>query len=64
MAMRNEGKLDAGGASISPPRCGSRPPTSSLLYNAAEMHCSLGEVLLAKARVQEAAEVLEQGGGA
>ena len=32
-------------------------------YNPAEMHCSLGEVLLAKARVQEAAEVLTQAVG-
>ena len=36
------------------------PPNVELLYNAAEMHCSLGEVLLAKTRVVEAAGVLSK----
>jgi len=34
------------------------PTNFNLLYNSAEMHCSLGEVLLAKARPNEAAAVL------
>ena len=39
------------------------PTTFNLLYNSAEMHCSLGEVLLAKAREKEAGGGVDAGGG-
>jgi tetratricopeptide (TPR) repeat protein len=59
MAMRNEGKLDAAlehfAAAVR-----FTPPNVQLLYNAADMHCSLGEVLLAKAQVSEAAGTLSK----
>jgi tetratricopeptide (TPR) repeat protein len=39
------------------------PTNFNVLYNPAEMHCSLGEVLLAKARQNEAADVLTRAVG-
>jgi tetratricopeptide (TPR) repeat protein len=36
------------------------PADVQVLYNAADMHCSLGEVLLAKGQVQEATGVLSK----
>ena len=57
MAMRNEGKLDLAAEHLAA-AVRLTPPNFNLLYNSAEMHCSLGEVLLAKARQKEAGEVL------
>ncbi len=59
MAMRNEGKLDAAAEHFAA-AVRFTPPNVGVLYNAAEMHCSLGEVLLAKTRVVEAAGVLSK----
>jgi tetratricopeptide (TPR) repeat protein len=57
MAMRNERRLDLAGEHFAA-AVRLTPTNFNLLYNPAEMHCSLGEVLLAKAREKEAAEVL------
>jgi tetratricopeptide (TPR) repeat protein len=58
-ALRSQGKLDP--ALVHLAQAVRLTPTNfSMLYNPAEMHCSLGEVLLAKARKNEAAEVLTQ----
>ena len=59
LALRDQGKLDPALVHLAQ-AVRLTPTASSLLYNPAEMHCSLGEVLLAKARVQEAAAVLTQ----
>jgi len=59
MAMRNEGKLDEAAQHFAA-AVQFAPANVEVLYNAAEMHCSLGEVLLAKARVQEATGVLSK----
>jgi len=59
MAMRNEGKLDEAAQHFAA-AVQFTPANVEVLYNAAEMHCSLGEVLLAKARVQEATGVLSK----
>jgi tetratricopeptide (TPR) repeat protein len=53
MAMRNEGNLDAAGQHFAQAVMFT-PGNLGALYNVADMHCSLGEVLLAKAQVQEA----------
>lgn len=57
MAMRNAGKLDLAAEHLTA-AVRLTPTNFNLLYNPAEMHCSLGEVLLAKAREKEAGEVL------
>ena len=62
LALRDQGKLDPALVHLAQ-AVRLTPTSSSLLYNPAEMHCSLGEVLLAKARVQEAADVLTQAVG-
>jgi tetratricopeptide (TPR) repeat protein len=62
MAMRNEGKLDLAAEHLAA-AVRLTPTNFSLLYNPAEMHCSLGEVLLAKAREKEAGEVLTRAVG-
>jgi tetratricopeptide (TPR) repeat protein len=59
MAMRNEGKLDAAAEHFAA-AVRFTPANVELLYNAADMHCSLGEVLLAKVQVPEAAGVLRK----
>ncbi len=59
MAMRNEGKLDDAAQHFAA-AVQFTPANVEVLYNAADMHCSLGEVLLAKARVQEATGVLSK----
>ena len=56
-AMRNEGKLDEAGWHFGE-AVRLTPTTGTLPYNPADMHCSLGEILLAKTRPSEAAEVL------
>jgi tetratricopeptide (TPR) repeat protein len=56
-ALRNQGKLDPAAVHLAE-AVRLTPTNFNLLYNSAEMHCSLGEVLLAKARENEAAEVL------
>jgi tetratricopeptide (TPR) repeat protein len=58
MAMRAEGKLDLAGEHFAA-AVRLTPPNANLLhYNSADMHCALGEILLAKARGNEAAAVL------
>ena len=57
MAMRNEGKLDAAADHLAA-AVRYTPANVEVLYSAAEMHCSLGEVLLAQARTPDAAAVL------
>jgi tetratricopeptide (TPR) repeat protein len=57
MAMRGEGKLDLAVEHFAA-AVRLTPTDFNLLYNSAEMHCSLGEVLLAKTRQKEAGEVL------
>jgi tetratricopeptide (TPR) repeat protein len=59
MAMRNEGKLDAAADHLAA-AVRFTPANVELLYNAAEMHCSLGEVLLAQARVPDATTALNK----
>jgi tetratricopeptide (TPR) repeat protein len=61
-ALVEEGKLDLAAAHFAA-AVRLMPTNFSLLYNPAEMHCSLGEVLLAKARPNEAAEVLTRAVG-
>lgn len=56
-ALRNEGKLDPALLHLTQ-AVRLMPTNSTMLYNPAEMNCSLGEVLLAKAQANEAAEVL------
>src|ERR1035437_9870991 len=56
-ALRNEGKLDPALLHLTQ-AARLMPTNSTMLYNPAEMNCSLGEVLLAKAQANEAAEVL------
>jgi tetratricopeptide (TPR) repeat protein len=61
-ALRNQGKLDP--ALLHLAEAVRLTPTNfTVLYNPAEMHCSLGEVLLAKTRKNEAAEVLTRAVG-
>ena len=61
-ALRNQGKLDP--ALVHLAQAVRLMPTNfSLLYSPAEMRCSLGEVLLAKAQENEAAAVLTQAVG-
>jgi tetratricopeptide (TPR) repeat protein len=61
-ALRNQGKLDP--ALVHLAQAVQLTPTNfNVLYNPAEMHCSLGEVLLAKARQNEAADVLTRAVG-
>jgi tetratricopeptide (TPR) repeat protein len=56
-ALRNQGKLDP--ALLHLAEAVRLTPTNfTVLYNPAEMQCSLGEVLLAKTRKNEAAEIL------
>jgi tetratricopeptide (TPR) repeat protein len=62
MAMRNEGKLDLAAEHFAA-AVRLTPTNFNLLYNPAQMHCSLGEVLLAKARPKEAGEVLTRAVG-
>jgi tetratricopeptide (TPR) repeat protein len=59
MAMRNEGKLDDAAQHFAA-AVRFTPANVEVLYNAADMHCSLGEVMLAKGQVQEAAGVLSK----
>jgi tetratricopeptide (TPR) repeat protein len=59
MAMRNEGKLDDAAKHFAA-AVQFTPVNVEVLYNAADMHCSLGEVLLAKGQVQEATGVLSK----
>jgi tetratricopeptide (TPR) repeat protein len=60
MAMRAEGKLDLAGEHFAA-AVRMTPPNANLLqYNSADMHCALGEILLAKGRPNEAAAVLAQ----
>jgi tetratricopeptide (TPR) repeat protein len=59
MAMRNEGKLDDAAKHFAA-AVQFTPANVEVLYNAADMHCSLGEVLLAKGQVQEATSVLSK----
>ena len=59
MALRNEGKLDAAADHLAA-ALRYTPDSVEVLYNAAEMHCSLGEVLLAQARLPDAAAVLNK----
>jgi tetratricopeptide (TPR) repeat protein len=62
MAMRGEGKLDLAAEHFAA-AVRLTPTNFNLLYNSAEMHCSLGEVLLAKARANEATEILTRAVG-
>jgi tetratricopeptide (TPR) repeat protein len=62
MAMRGEGKLDLAAEHFAA-AVRLTPTNFNLLYNSAEMHCSLGEVLLAKAREKEAGEILTRAVG-
>ena len=59
MALRNEGKLDAAADHLAA-ALRYTPDSVEVLYNASEMHCSLGEVLLAQARLPDAAAVLNK----
>ncbi len=59
MAMRNEGKLDAAAEHLAA-AVRYTPASVEVLYNAAEMHSSLGEVMLALARVSDATAVLNR----
>jgi tetratricopeptide (TPR) repeat protein len=59
MAMRNEGKLDAAAEHFAA-AVRFTPPDVELLYSAADMHCSLGEVLLSKAQVPGATGILSK----
>lgn len=59
MAMRNEGNLDAAAQHFAQ-AVRFTPGSIEPIYSLADMHCSLGEVLLAKAQVQEATEALNQ----
>ena len=62
LALRDQGKLDP--ALVHLAQAVQLTPTNfNVLYNPAEMHCSLGEVLLAKARSGEAADVLTRAVG-
>jgi tetratricopeptide (TPR) repeat protein len=62
LALRDQGKLDP--ALVHLAQAVQLTPTNfNVLYNPAEMHCSLGEVLLAKARQNEAADVLTRAVG-
>jgi tetratricopeptide (TPR) repeat protein len=59
MAMRNEGKLDEATQHFAAAERFT-PAGVQVLYDLADMHCSLGEVLLARAQVQEATGVLSK----
>jgi tetratricopeptide (TPR) repeat protein len=59
MAMRNEGKLDAAADHLAA-AVRYTPVSLGVLYNAVEMRCSLGEVLLAQSRVPDAAAILDK----
>jgi len=61
-ALRNQGKLEPALMHLAQ-AVRLMPTNSSPLYNPAEMRCSLGEVLLAKAQENEAADVLTQAVG-
>ena len=57
MAMRNEGKLDLAALHLAA-AVRLTPTNYNVLYDPADMHCSLGEVLLARAQENEAAAIL------